>query len=92
MNKTQFVEKMHEKTGFGTVKETEKAYKAFIETVTEALKEGEKVQLVGFGTFDIGERAAREGRNPQTGESIQIAASKSPRFKAGKAFKDAVND
>ena len=92
MNKTQFVEKMHEKTGFGTVKETEKAYKAFIETVTEALKEGEKVQLVGFGTFDIGERATREGRNPQTGESIQIAASKSPRFKAGKAFKDAVND
>ncbi|MEE1162488.1 MAG: HU family DNA-binding protein [Lachnospiraceae bacterium] len=92
MNKTQFVEKMHEKTGFGTVKETEKAYKAFIETVIDALKEGEKVQLVGFGTFDIGERAAREGRNPQTGESIQIAASKSPRFKAGKAFKDAVND
>ena len=92
MNKTQFVEKMHEKTGFGTVKETEKAYKAFIETVIDALKEGEKVQLVGFGTFDIGERAAREGRNPQTGESIQIAASKSPRFKASKAFKDAVND
>ena len=92
MNNTQFVEKMHEKTGFGTVKETEKAYKAFIETVIDALKEGEKVQLVGFGTFDIGERAAREGRNPQTGESIQIAASKSPRFKAGKAFKDAVND
>ena len=92
MNKTQFVEKMHEKTGFGTVKETEKAYKAFIETVIDALQEGEKVQLVGFGTFDIGERAAREGRNPQTGESIQIAASKSPRFKAGKAFKDAVND
>ena len=92
MNKTQFVEKMHEKTGFGTVKETEKAYKAYIETVIDALKEGEKVQLVGFGTFDIGERAAREGRNPQTGESIQIAASKSPRFKAGKAFKDAVND
>lgn len=58
----------------------------------EALKEGEKIQLVGFGTFDVGERAAREGRNPQTGESIQIAASKSPRFKAGKAFKDAVND
>ena len=92
MNKTQFVEKMHEKTGFGTVKETEKAYKAFIETVIDALKAGEKVQLVGVGTFDIGERAAREGRNPQTGESIQIAASKSPRFKAGKAFKDAVND
>lgn len=92
MNKTQFVEKMYEKSGLGSLKETEKAYKAFIETVIEALKDGEKVQLVGFGTFDIGERAAREGRNPQTGESIQIAASKSPRFKAGKAFKDAVND
>ncbi len=92
MNKTQFVEKMHEKSGLGTMKDTEKAYKAFIETVIEALKEGEKIQLVGFGTFDVGERAAREGRNPQTGESIQIAASKSPRFKAGKAFKDAVND
>ncbi len=92
MNKTQFVEKMHEKAGFETIKQTEKAYKAFIETLTESLKNGEKVQLVGFGTFDIGERAAREGRNPQTGESIQIAASKSPRFKAGKAFKDAVND
>ncbi|MBE6005982.1 MAG: HU family DNA-binding protein [Lachnospiraceae bacterium] len=91
MNKGQFVEKMHEKAGLGSMKETEKAYKAFIETVIEALKEGDKVQLVGFGTFDIGERAAREGRNPQTGESIQIAASKSPRFKAGKAFKDAVN-
>ena len=83
---------MHEKSGLSTMKDTEKAYKAFIETVIEALKEGEKIQLVGFGTFDVGERAAREGRNPQTGESIQIAASKSPRFKAGKAFKDAVND
>ena len=92
MNKTQFVEKMHEKSGLSTMKDTEKAYKAFIETVIEALKEGEKIQLVGFGTFDVGERAAREGRNPQTGESIQIAASKAPRFKAGKAFKDAVND
>jgi nucleoid DNA-binding protein len=57
----------------------------------EEAKEGEKVQLVGFGTFDIGERSAREGRNPQTGESIQISASKTPKFKAGKAFKDAVN-
>ena len=92
MNKTQFVEKMHEKTGFGTVKETEKAYKAFIETVIDALKEGEKVQLVGFGTFDIGERAAREGRNPQKpGELVKIPASKAPVFKAGKAFKDYVN-
>ena len=60
MNKTQFVEKMHEKSGLSTMKDTEKAYKAFIETVIEALKEGEKIQLVGFGTFDVGERAARE--------------------------------
>ena len=91
MNKGQFIDKMHEKSGL-TVKDAEKAYKAFTETVIEALKEGEKVQLVGFGTFDIGERSAREGRNPQTGESIQIAASKTPKFKAGKAFKDAINE
>lgn len=90
MNKGQFIEKMVEKSGL-TVKDTEKAYKAFTETVIEALKDGDKIQLVGFGTFDVGERAAREGRNPQTGKSIQIAASKSPRFKAGKAFKDAIN-
>ena len=90
MNKGQFIEKMVEKSGL-TVKDAEKAYKAFTETVIEALKDGEKIQLVGFGTFDVGERSAREGRNPQTGESIQIAASKTPRFKAGKAFKDAVN-
>lgn len=90
MNKGQFVDKIREKTGL-TAKDAENAYKAFIETVVEALREGDKISLVGFGTFDIGERAAREGRNPQTGESIQIAASRSPRFKAGKAFKDAVN-
>ena len=81
---------MHEKSGL-TLKDAEKAYKAFTDTVIEALRDGEKVQLVGFGTFDIGERSAREGRNPQTGESIQIAASKTPKFKAGKAFKDAIN-
>ena len=90
MNKGQFIEKAALKSGM-TIKDTEKAYKALAETVIEALKDGEKVQLVGFGTFELGARAAREGRNPQTGESIQIAASKSPRFKAGKAFKDAVN-
>ena len=86
----------HKSTGkpakrYSSAKDAENAYKAFIETVVEALREGDKISLVGFGTFDIGERAAREGRNPQTGESIQIAASRSPRFKAGKAFKDAVN-
>jgi DNA-binding protein HU-beta len=91
MNKGQFIDKMHEKSGL-TLKDAEKAYKAFTDTVIEALRDGEKVQLVGFGTFDIGERSAREGRNPQTGESIQIAASKSPKFKAGKAFKDAINE
>lgn len=90
MNKGQFVEKMAEKSGL-TLKDAEKAYKAFIETIVEGLKDGEKLQLVGFGTFDIGERSAREGRNPQTGETIQIAASRTPRFKAGKALKDAVN-
>ena len=90
MNKGQFVEKMAEKAGLSN-KDAEKAYKAFVETVIEGLKDGEKLQLVGFGTFDIGERSAREGRNPQTGETIQIAASRTPRFKAGKALKDAVN-
>lgn len=90
MNKTQFIDEMKNKSGL-TKADAEKAYKAFVETVTEALKDGDKVQLVGFGTFEIGERAAREGRNPQTGEAIQIAASRNPRFKAGKAFKDAVN-
>lgn len=90
MNKTQFIDEMKNKSGLSKA-DAEKAYKAFVETVTEALKDGDKVQLIGFGTFEIGERAAREGRNPQTGETIQIAASKNPRFKAGKAFKDAVN-
>ena len=72
-------------------KDAEKALKAFVDVVTEQLKEGEKVQLVGFGTFEVSERAAREGRNPQTGKTMKIAASKAPKFKAGKALKDAVN-
>ena len=72
-------------------KDAEKALKAFTEVVEEELKKGEKIQLVGFGTFEVSERAAREGRNPQTGETMQIAASKSPKFKAGKALKDAIN-
>jgi DNA-binding protein HU-beta len=72
-------------------KDSEKALKAFIEVVTEELKKGEKVQLVGFGTFEVVKRAAREGRNPQTGKSMKIAASKAPKFKAGKALKDTVN-
>lgn len=71
-------------------KDAEKALKAFTEAVTEALKEGDKVTLVGFGTFEVSERAGRTGRNPQTGEPVEIPASKSPKFKAGKALKDAV--
>ncbi|RMH47384.1 MAG: HU family DNA-binding protein [Gammaproteobacteria bacterium] len=68
-----------------------RALDAFIDAVTEALRKGEQVSLVGFGTFSVKERAARTGRNPQTGETIQIAAAKVPGFKAGKALKDAVN-
>ena len=73
-------------------KDSEKALKAFIDVITEELKKGEKIQLVGFGTFEVAERAAREGRNPLTGETMQIKASKAPKFKAGKALKDAVNE
>ncbi len=91
MNKTELIAAIAEKTGFSK-KDSEKALKAFEEVVTEELSKGGKVQLVGFGTFDVAERAAREGRNPQTGEPMQIAASKAPRFKVGKALKDAVNE
>ena len=72
-------------------KDAEVAVNAVIEAIEEALKAGEKVQLVGFGTFEVKERGARTGRNPQTGEAIEIAASKHPAFTAGKAFKDAIN-
>ncbi len=74
-----------------TKKDAEASLNAFTEVVTEELKKGEKIQLVGFGTFEVSERAARVGRNPQTKEEIQIPASKAPKFKAGKALKDAVN-
>ena len=67
------------------------ALKAFTDVVAEELKKGEQIQLVGFGTFKVSERAAREGRNPQTGETMQIKASKTPKFTAGKALKDALN-
>ncbi len=73
-----------------TKKDADKAVTAFIDTVTEALVEGRKVQLIGFGTFEVRERAARKGRNPQTGEEIEIPASKIPAFKAGKSLKDSV--
>ena len=90
MNKTELVAAMAEKAGLSK-KDAEAALKAFTETVAEELKKGEKIALVGFGTFEVSERAAREGRNPQSGEPMKIAASKAPKFKAGKALKDAVN-
>ena len=90
MNKTELVAAIADEAGLSK-KDAEKALKAFTDVVTEELKKGEKVQLVGFGTFEVSERAAREGRNPQTGAAMKIAASKAPKFKAGKALKDAVN-
>ena len=90
MNKTELVAAMVEKTELSK-KDAEKALKAFTDVVAEELKKGEKVQLVGFGTFEVAEREAREGRNPRTGETMTIAASKSPKFKAGKALKDSLN-
>ena len=90
MNKTELISAMSAKSGL-TKKDSEKALKAFEEVITETLVAGGKVQLVGFGTLDVAERAAREGRNPQTGEPMKIAASKAPRFKVGKALRDAVN-
>ncbi len=90
MNKTELVAAISEQTEL-TKKDSEKALKALIDVVTEELKKGEKVQLVGFGTFEVSERAARTGKNPQTGKAIDIPACKAPKFKAGKALKDAVN-
>ena len=90
MNKTELVAAIAEKTELSK-KDAEKALKAFTDTVAEQLKAGDKIQLVGFGTFEVAERAARTGKNPQTGEAINIPASKAPKFKAGKALKDTVN-
>ena len=90
MNKTELVAAIADQAGLSK-KDSEKAVKAFTEVVTKALKKGDKVQLVGFGTFEVVKRAAREGRNPQTGKPMKIKASKAPKFKAGKAFKDALN-
>lgn len=90
MNKAELVAAIAEKTELSK-KDSEKALKAFIDVVTEELTKGEKIQLVGFGTFEVSERAAREGRNPQTGEVMKIEASKAPKFKAGKALKDVIN-
>lgn len=90
MNKTELIAAIAEQTELSK-KDAEKALKAFVDIVGEELKKGEKVQLVGFGTFEVSERPERAGRNPQTGEVMQIAASKTPKFKAGKALKDLVN-
>ena len=91
MNKTELVANVAEKAGL-TKKDAEKALGAVIESSEEALVEGDKIQLIGFGTFEVKDRAARTGRNPQTGKEIKIAASRNPVFKAGKALKDAVNN
>ena len=90
MNKTELSAAVAAKTGLSK-KDAENAVKAVTDAITDALKEGDKVQLVGFGTFEVSERAAREGRNPQTGKKMKIKASKNARFKAGKALKDALN-
>ncbi len=90
MSKTELVEAMAKKAGLSK-KDAEAALKAFTETVGAQLKKGGKIQLIGFGTFEVAKRAARKGKNPQTGEVIKIAASKAPKFKAGKALKDLVN-
>ena len=90
MNKTELIAAITEKTGF-TKKDAEKALNAVVDVITEALQKGEKVQIVGFGSFEVKDRPARVARNPRTGEEITIEASKAPVFKAGKALKDIVN-
>ena len=90
MNKTELVDSIAKKSGL-TKKDSEAALSAFIDAVSKALKKGDRVQLVGFGTFEVSKRAARTGKNPQTGEQIKIPAAKLPKFKAGKALKDLVN-
>jgi DNA-binding protein HU-beta len=90
MNKSELIEKMAQGADM-TKADAERALNSLISTITAELADGGDVSLVGFGTFKVNERAARTGRNPQTGEAIQIAAAKVPAFKAGKAIKDAVN-
>lgn len=90
MNKAELVSMMAEKSGL-TKKDSEASLNAFVDAVTEELKDGGKVQLIGFGTFEVHDRKARTGHDPRTGNQIKIPASKSPVFKAGKALKDAVN-
>jgi len=90
MNKQELVTMLSDKTNV-TKAAAERFLNSFIETVSDALVEGDKVQIIGFGTFETRERAARTARNPQTGEAMKVAAKRAPAFKAGKAFKDAVN-
>lgn len=90
MNKTELVVAMADKAGL-TKKDADAALKAFTEVVEETLKAGDSIQLIGFGTFEVAKRAERTGRNPQTGAEMVIPASKAPKFKAGKALKDALN-
>ena len=90
MNKTELVAAVAEQADISK-KDAEKVLKAFVDVVTEEMKKGEKVQLVGFGTFEVSERAAREGRNKKKKKTMKIEACKAPKFKAGKALKDAVN-
>ena len=90
MNKTELIVAVAEAAGISK-KDAEKAVSATVDTIVEAIANGDKVQLTGFGTFEVGKRAARTGRNPQTGAEMKIKASKTPKFKAGKAFKDALN-
>ena len=91
MNKTELIAAIAEKAELSK-KDSEKALKAFVDVVTEELKKEHKIQLVGFGTFEVSSRSARTGRNPQTGEEMEIAACKAPKFKAGKALKDPINE
>lgn len=90
MNKTELIAAVAEKAEISK-KDAEKAVKAFTDAVAEELAKGGKVQLVGFGNFEVSERPAREGRDPRTGETMTIAASKTPKFKPGKALKDEIN-
>ena len=90
MNKGDLISAIATKAGF-TLKDADEVYKAFVETIAEALKAGDSVALAGFGTFKVKQKAARTGINPRTKENITIAATKNPKFKAGKALKDVVN-
>ena len=90
MNKTELIDAIANDTGL-TKKDAESSLKSFIENVSNELSQGNDVQLIGFGTFSVGKRAERTGRNPKTGEEIKIAAANTPKFKAGKALKDRVN-